>query len=198
MLFLYIPRPTWLHRLPPGAKLVGLAIASIAALACTRWEWLAVGLLMACAAYLSLGADGRRRLMSLRSLLPLVLGLGAFQWLVMDWQSALLSMLRMLLMIAVADLVTITTTMQQMLATLMPLVRPARRLGLDPWRLSLAVALMVRFVPVLLAQWSAQRDAWTSRSPRKAGFTLLIPFLRETLRRTDTIAESIASRSRRR
>jgi biotin transport system permease protein len=197
MLFLYIARSTWLHRTPPSAKLLGLAAASIAALASTSWPWLAFALVMACATYLSLGADGRRRLLSLRSLLPLVLGLGAFQWLVMDLHAALLSMLRMLLMIALADLVTITTTMQQMLATLMPLIRPARRLGLDPWRLSLAVALVVRFVPVLLAQWSTQRDAWSARSSRKAGFTLLIPFLRETLRRTDTIAESIAARSRR-
>ena len=197
MLFLYIARRTWLHRTPPSAKLIGLAAASIAALACTAWQWLALGLVMACITYLSLGADGQRRLLSLRSLLPLVLGLGAFQWLVMDLHAALLSMLRMLLMIALADLVTVTTTMQQMLATLMPLIRPARRLGVDPWRLSLAVALVVRFVPVLLTQWLAQRDAWSARSPRKAGFTLLIPFLRETLRRTDTIAESIASRSRR-
>jgi biotin transport system permease protein len=130
-------------------------------------------------------------------MLPLILGLGVFQGLLMSWELAALSVTRLLLMIMLADLVTATTPMQEMMRVILPWLRPLQAIGLDPKKLSLAVALVIRFVPVLLAQWQAQGEAWSARSKRRPGFKLIAPFMNETLRRTDYIAEAIVSRTRR-
>jgi biotin transport system permease protein len=112
----------------------------------------------------------------------------------MTWQNGLASVFRILLMVMLADLVTATTPMQSMMRAVMPVLKPLSLVGLKPDRLALSVALVVRFVPVLFAQWQAQRDAWKARSNRSPGIKLFPPFMSEALKRTDQIAESIAAR----
>jgi len=65
-------------------------------------------------------------------MLPLILGLGVFQGLLMSWELAALSVTRLLLMIMLADLVTATTPMQEMMRVILPWLRPLQVIGLDP------------------------------------------------------------------
>lgn len=194
MISLYISRVTWLHRLPAGAKLAGLAIASIMVLPAGSWVVLALFCAAVISVYLTLGNPGAIRLWSLRMLLPLVLGIGLFQALVTGWEPALISVFRILFMVMLADLVTASTTMQDMMRVVLPLFTPLRLIGFKPKTLALSVALVIRFIPVLAAQWAAQSDAWRARSGRRPGFRLIIPFITRALARTDQIAESIAAR----
>ncbi len=194
MISLYISRITWLHRIPAGAKLAGLAIASMIALPVGSWAVLALACAAVISIYLTLGRPGTERLWSLRLLLPLVLGIGLFQALVMSWEAAWLSVFRILFMVMLADLVTASTPMQDMMRVVLPLFAPFRLIGLRPKALALSVALVIRFIPVLAAQWSAQSDAWRARSGRRPGYKLIIPFISRALARTDQIAESIAAR----
>jgi len=194
MISLYISKQTWLHRLPAAAKLLSLVSVSFLVVSIQDWSVLLTGFALLIIVYLSLGAPGRNRLLGLKALLPIVLGLGVFQGLVMDWDSALLSVTRLLFMIMFADLVTVTTPMQETLRVVAPLLRPLRIFGLDHRRVALAVALVIRFIPLLISQWQTQREAFMARSRRRPGFGLLVPFLSQALRRTDQIAESITSR----
>ena len=171
-----------------------LMLVSISSLSVHQWPWLLSGVAVLAIVYGSLGAPGRSRLLGIKTLLPVVLGLGVFQGLVMDWNLALLSVTRLLLMIMLADLVTVTTPMQEMLRVIAPVLRPLQLFGLDHKRLALAVALVIRFIPLLLNQWQSQREAFMARSHRRPGLRLLIPFMSQALRRTDQIAESIAAR----
>jgi biotin transport system permease protein len=194
MISLYLAHPTWLHRCAAGAKLGALALCSAMLLPVEDWRLLLAALGATVVIYLSLGRTGASRLLALRMILPLILGLGAFQWALVSWHVALGSVLRIMLMIMLADLVTLTTPMQDMMRVITPLLSPFRFLGLNVRKLSLAVALVIRFVPVLLAQWQNQSEAWRARSPRRPGFRLIIPFLSETLRRADQVAEGLESR----
>ena len=194
MISLYISRATWLHKIPAGAKLAGLAVASIMALQAGNWRALALACAVAISIYLSLRRPGLARLWSLRILVPLVLGIGIFQGLVMSWEAALLSVFRIFLMVILADLVTASTPMQNMMRVVLPLFAPFKLIGLQPKILALCVALVIRFIPVLAAQWAAQSDAWRARSGKRPGFKLIIPFISRALARTDQIAESIAAR----
>lgn len=196
MISLYISNRTWLHRIPAGTKLAMLAASSMLVLPLHHWALLLLGCTVAVLGYASIGLAGLARLRNLRGLLPLVLGLGLFQGVVASWDTALVSVFKILLMVMLADLVTATTPMQDMMRAIQPLLLPLRMLGLRPARLSLAVALVIRFIPVLLAQWQSQREAWLARSTRRPGIKLLVPFMLCALRRTDQIAESISSRSR--
>jgi biotin transport system permease protein len=197
MISLYISQKTWLHRVPAGTKLLALAAISIVVLPVGNILFLALGGCVATGIYLSMGRPGISRLIGLKAMLPLILGLGIFQGFVISWELAALSVTRLLLMIMLADLVTATTPMQEMMRVILPWLRPLRVIGVDPKKLSLAVALVIRFVPVLLAQWQAQSEAWSARSKKRSGFKLIAPFMNETLRRTDHVAEAIVSRIRR-
>jgi biotin transport system permease protein len=195
MISLFLSTPTWLHRVPAAVKLLALALMSLAVLPITDWLVMWVGVLITFAIYGSLGRAGFKRLLALRILLPLILGLGLFQWWVMTWEAAALSVARIFLMVMLADLVTLTTPMQDMMRVIEPLLSPLRRLGFNPRKLSLAVALVIRFVPVLLSQWQAQREAWQARSPRTPGVKLIVPFIRQALTLSTHIAQSIDARS---
>lgn len=195
MISLYIPGSTWLHRVPAGAKLLVMALISPLIFMVTQWPWLAVGLLLPLAIAASLGSAGLARLAGLRVLLPVVLGIGVIQAWMMSLDAALLSITRIMLMVMLADLITVTTPMQDMMQAMRPLLRPLEFLGLSPKKLSLAMALMIRFIPVLAAQWSAQREAWQARSHRNPKLRLVAPFVSLAMRRTDRVAESVAARS---
>jgi biotin transport system permease protein len=116
----------------------------------------------------------------------------------MDWQIAWLSVTRLLLMVMIADLVSATTPMQDIMRVVRPVLLPLQFVGLNPDRLSLAVALVIRYIPLLLAQWQAQSAAWNARSKRRPGLRLIPPFMTLTMNRTDKIADAITARKQRR
>ena len=194
MISLYIAQPSWLHRLPAGLKLLVLLVASLALLPVSNPWALTWGCAVAVGVYASLGRAGVERLIGLRSILLLVLGLGLFQALVMNWHVAWLSVARLIVMIMIADLVSATTPMQDMMRVVRPCLTPLRLFGLNPDRLSLAVALVIRFIPSLLAQWQAQSTAWRARANKSAGVRLLVPFMSLTMSRTEKIAEALIAR----
>ncbi len=194
MISLYIAQPSWLHRLPAGLKLLVLLVASLALLPVSNPWALTWGCAVAVGVYASLGRAGVERLIGLRSILLLVLGLGLFQALVMNWHVAWLSVARLIVMIMIADLVSATTPMQDMMRVIRPCLTPLRLFGLNPDRLSLAVALVIRFIPSLLAQWQAQSAAWRARTNKSAGVRLLVPFMSLTMSRTEKIAEALIAR----
>lgn len=177
-------------------KLLGLLACSVIVLATHRWPVLLGGCGLALGLYVSLGSAGKNRLQGLRLVLPLILALGAFQALVMNIDMALASVARVMLMIMLADLVTATTSMQEIMRAIAPVLRPFSWAGFDVSRLSIAVALMIRFIPVLLAQWQAQSESWRARSQRRPWAAIIPPFMAMTLRRADHIADSLAARRR--
>ncbi len=117
----YLPGPTWLHRVPTGAKLAGMAVASLAILPVESPLVLLALLAGTLALYASLGREALRRLSLLKPLLPFLLVIGALQGWFVSWADAATTILRILVMVHIASLVTLTSTMQAMVATPRPL-----------------------------------------------------------------------------
>jgi len=198
MISLYLSGNTWLHRIPAAVKLVGLAVASLSLLFVQQWMYLLPLPPLLVLAYSAMGKPGRQRLFGLRALMALILGLGIFQGLMMDWDRAASAVVKMVVMVMFADLITMTTPMQRMVDVLNLLLIPLDRIGNFRRQLALMVALMIRFIPLLAQQWQAQRWAYRARTSRLPKPLLLAVFLSQALRRTDQIAESIAARGARR
>jgi biotin transport system permease protein len=190
----YLARRTWLHGWPAGAKLAGLAGLSLVLLPVTDWRPVTLGLVATLALYASLGREALRRLSFLRPLVPLLVGIAVLQGATETWQAGATAAARLVLMVLLADLVTMTSTMQELMDALSPLLRPVRLIGVSPKKLTLAVALVVRFVPVLLASWRAREEAWRARSGRRASVRLVAPFVAETLRLAEQVAEALDAR----
>ncbi|MBB6308549.1 energy-coupling factor transporter transmembrane component T family protein [Xanthobacter tagetidis] len=190
----YLAADTALHRLPAGAKLAGLALGSIALLPLQDPRLLALALALVLVPYAALGRRGMARLTQWAPLVPLLAIIGIIQALAETPAAALASVLRILAMVLMADLVTLSTRLDDMMEALGVVLRPLGAVGLDPRRLALAVALVLRFVPVLAASWRAREEAWRARSPRRPRLAVFAAFFAGALRGADQVAEALDAR----
>ena len=185
---------TWLHRVPAGFKLAGLALFSLLLLPVDDWRILAGVLAIVLAVYAGFGRAGLARLALLRPLIPLLVIVGGVQAFSSGWHAGAVISLRLLAMLLLADLVSMTTTMSALMDVLAPVFNLLRPLGVNPRKMALAVALVLRFVPVLLTRWRAREEAWKARSHRRVPIRLVAVFLADILQLADRVAESLDAR----
>lgn len=195
MLTLTSPVDTALHHWPAGIKLAALCATTVVLFALTAPPALAAALAAIAALYLWNGpAFARQGLRLLRPLWPFVLVVALWHL----WTGALSDgaaiLLRMIAAVAAANLVTLTTRLSDLMAVLERLTAPLARLGLSPRTLSLAVALVIRFIPVLIDRQARLAEAWSARSPRRPGWRLLVPATLATLDDADRVAEALRAR----
>jgi biotin transport system permease protein len=96
--------------------------------------------------------------------------------------------------VALANFVTMTTRLSDMLAVFQRLAQPMRPLGLSPRRLALVLALTVRFIPVMLDRLAQISEAWAARSPRRPRWRVLVPATLAALDDADRVAEALRAR----
>jgi len=102
--------------------------------------------------------------------------------------------LRMLTAVAFANLVTMSTKIADMIALVNWILTPLRRLGLRTRPFEIAIALVVRFTPVLVQKGSALSDAWRARSPKSPRWRIILPFTVLAIDDADHVAEALRAR----
>jgi biotin transport system permease protein len=93
-----------------------------------------------------------------------------------------------------AGLVTVTTPLADLLDAVVAVTRPLRRVGVDPERVALVLALAVRSVPVVAG---LARDVQEARLARGAGRSVrafAVPLVIRTVRYADRLGEALAAR----
>jgi biotin transport system permease protein len=194
MLTLTSPVETWAHRLPAGAKLAALAVATTV-LVQMDGTAVAVAVAAVVALYLSMGTPFTRHgLRMLRPLWPFLLVLALWHGWTGDWVRGLEIAGKMLAAVALANLVTMTTRLDDLIAVVERLASPLARLGLDPRVLAVAIALAVRFTPVLFSRSGQLLEAWRARSPRRPGWRVVLPAVLLALDDADHVAEALRAR----
>ncbi|MHA7880995.1 MAG: energy-coupling factor transporter transmembrane component T family protein [Saccharospirillum sp.] len=194
MISLYLPGHSGLHRLPAGVKLLGLALISVGLYPIQNPLGLVPAVVLVALAYHSLGTGGLARMWIIKPLLPLFLMIFAVQWWTQSFASALVLLQRMLVLILLANLITLTTRMDAMMDAVLPLLSPLRWIGFRTERIAFAVALLVRFVPVLMAVMLNLLEAWKARGGGRAVWQLAIPMMINAIRLSDHVAEALAAR----
>lgn len=191
---LFRPGTSPVHRLPAGAKLAGLALLGLAVLV-ARGPVASLVLLGAAVAVTVVARIGVRPVV--RALAPVLVAtalLGAYQW----WQRgpavAVEVAADVLTLVVAAGAVTATTPADRMLDVLDRAVRPLRRVGVRPDVVALAVALMLRSVPALLATAHEARDAARARGLERSPRALLVPAAVRTVARARATGEALAAR----
>lgn len=194
MLTLTSPVETWAHRWPAGGKLAALAVATTG-LFVVGSAWVLAGAFFATLA-LYLSGGGRFARAGLRLLWPLwpfVLIVGLWHWWSRDLSGGAVVVLRMVTAVGLANFVTMTTRLSDMLAVFEWLARPLARV-LPPRRLALAFALVIRFIPVMLERMVLIRQSWAARSPRPARWRVMVPATLAALDDADRVAEALRAR----
>jgi biotin transport system permease protein len=147
------------------------------------------------ALYLALGLPfARHGLRMLRPLWPFLLVLALWHGWTGDGARGLEIGTKMLAAVALANLVTMTTRLDDLIAVVERGAAPLARLGLDPRVLAVAIALAVRFTPVLFSRTGQLLEAWRARSPRRPGWRVLLPAVLLALDDADHVAEALRAR----
>lgn len=195
MLTLTSPRRIWAHRLPASAKLGLLALTTVVLFHLTT----PVPLSLALAAILSLIATGGATffiaaLTALRPLWPFILIVALWHLWLGDAIGGATILLRLAAAVAAATFVTMTTTLTEMITLITRLAAPLTLIGLKPETLAMALALTLRFIPVMVIHLASVRTAFRARSPRRPGWRQMVPILLITLDDADRVAEALRAR----
>ncbi|WEF24191.1 CbiQ family ECF transporter T component [Paracoccus sp. S3-43] len=195
MISLTSPVETWAHRLPAGAKLLILSALTVALFLADRPWVLALALLAIAALYLSAGAvflgQGLRHL---RLLWPFLLLIAIWHGLTGQVQAGLIIALRLLAALALANFVTMTTRLTDMIAVLTWLLAPLRRIGLPARAVTLAIAMVLRFTPMLVENGQRLSMSWRARSHRRPNWRIVMPMAALALDDADHVAEALRAR----
>lgn len=194
MLTLTSPVETWAHRIAAGPKLAALAVVTTGLFLMNTPGPLVGAFLAAGALYLTGGGQFAR--VGLRQLVPLwpfVVIVGAWHFWIGDVTGGAVILLRMVTAVALANFVTMTTRLSDMLAVFELLARPLSPI-LPPRRLALAFALVIRFIPVMLDRMGQIRQSWSARSPRPPRWRVMVPATLAALDDADRVAEALRAR----
>lgn len=180
-----------------------LATASIALLPAQGPELLMIMSALAISGFISLGAPGLRRLnllMKTAGLVACLVGVIQFLFLVANLgveaatQAALVSTLRLLSLVMLADLVSVTTPIAEMLRVIRTMLKPLTYLGLHTRGVGLSVGLVIRLAGLLRQRLNSAAQAFQARSQRPARLQVIIPVVRQMAQANEQLAEALHAR----
>jgi biotin transport system permease protein len=180
--------------MPPGAKLLGL-VAGLLVLSLARSP-LAVGVGAAVVALAMVMSGLRWRALAgqIRPVLVVVVLIAGFQWWLSGPSVAVAVAGTVLVAVAAAGLVTLTTRTEDLLDVIIRVLGPLRFLGIRPERISLVLALTLRSIPVLAALAGAAQQARLARGAPRSVRAFAVPLLIRSLRHADRLGEALIAR----
>ncbi len=194
MIATYKPGSSFVHRLPAGAKILGLAMAGTALFFVANIPALVACLLVVLVLFPLAGLSFRDALGTLRPLVViLVILVLAHLWL-NGWQVAAGSGLRLATLVLLAGIVTLTTPASAMMAAIETGLSPLAWLGVDVEKISLALSLALRFIPMIVAVGAEVREAQQARGLDTNLVALAVPLIVRTLKMGEEIADAIDAR----
>jgi len=195
MISLTSPVRTRAHDWPAGAKLAGLCLATLGLFFSADPLVHLAALVAVLALYAAPGAQFLRTgLRSLWMLWPFVLVVAVFHLIDGSAGQGAVIVMRLVTAVALANLVTMTTRLSDMIAVVRWLTTPLRRLGLKTRALEIAMALVIRMTPVLLDKGAALTESWRARSPRRPNWRIVLPFTLLALDDADHISDALRAR----
>ena len=188
-----------LHRLPVRSKLVLLFIAAIGLFILSDLRLLVPALVLSAALYLSTGIGLGNAFRRTRFVLFTVLIVAGANYLFHSLHEAVVVFCRLSALVLLAAAVTATTGISAFMDEITRLLTPLERFGfVRAADVSLAVGLVIRFVPEIFARYQDIADAHRARGLPVRPMTTLVPLIILTLKDADTIAMAIDARGFRR
>ncbi|WP_223691985.1 CbiQ family ECF transporter T component [Leifsonia poae] len=195
MLTLYRPGSGWLHRAPAGPKAVGLLLV-VLGVSLLPSTLLAAGIaaLATVVGYLASGLGLRelgRQILTVRWVIVVTLGA---QLLFLGIEPAIANTSRVVAALLLAALLVLTTRVSALLDAFERALRPFARVGVDPQRVALVLAVALNTVPVLGRLAGGVREAQRARGTRAGLVTFVVPFLVVSLKHADELGDTLTAR----
>ncbi|NVM94876.1 energy-coupling factor transporter transmembrane component T family protein [Arthrobacter wenxiniae] len=196
----YVPGHSPVHRLPLWLKavlLLAVAVLCLASPAVSVAAGAAVTtavLLVVVAGHALAGLPRGRLWRAVRLMLVFLVLIAAYQW----WQNGAVVAWQVVAAIVAtvlaSNILTATTPVDELLDGLAAVVRPLERLGADPERFSLTVALMLRSIPFVIGAFSDVRDAARARGLERNLLARSLPVVIATVGYARATGEALSAR----
>ena len=195
MIGLYHPGTSLLHRTPAGVKVLVFAALTLAIVlrAGGIWTLPAAGCLTA-ALYLLAGLGIRPLLGQLCAARWIVLVMLVTQVIFLPVLVALTNTGRVLIVIVLAALITLTTRIPALLDATERALAPFRRFGVNPAAIGLLLALTITAIPVIGGFATDIREAQRARGVPVRLQTFVVPLLVMSLKHSDELADALNAR----
>lgn len=195
MIGMYVAGRSPVHRAPAGLKLLLLLLTGAASALLLSQPWhVAAALAGVLLCYRLAELDWRSPWTQLRPLLWLLACVAVFHTLTSGWARAAVVVGTIVVLVLLAGLVTLTTRTTALVDVVVAAVQPLRRLGVDPERLGLLLALGIRSVPVVIELATEVRDAQRARGLGTDPRAFAVPLVVRALRHADTLSEALVAR----
>jgi biotin transport system permease protein len=195
MISLTSPVETRAHGWPAGVKLAGLCAATMVLFAITSLTVHGGFLALMLVAYALPGARFfKTGVGRLRILWPFVALILIWHAITADLANGAIIVLRMITAVGLANLVTMTTQLSQMVDVVNWLLTPLRRLGVNTRGVEIGIAMVIRFTPVLVQKGQMLALSWRARSVKRLGWRVVIPFAVLAIDDAEHVAEALRAR----
>ena len=194
LLGLHRPGTTLLHRLPAGAKLLGLMAVGVVVVAVRGPVSAAVfaGLALVLAAWSGMGLRGTVR--ALRGILVVAALLAAYLTWQQGWERATESVLDLAALVLAATVLTVTTPVDEVLDAITRALGPLRRVGVSPEAVALAFSLVIRALPTTLDLARETREAALARGLQRDPRARLTPLVIRVVAHARATGEALHAR----
>ena len=190
MLTLTSPIETYAHRIRASVKMA-IFVALTVLLFATPQPWLLAppiaALILSCGSKFAL-----QSLRNLRPLIPLILILALWHLWLRD-PAGITLITRMIIGVAAANFVTMTSKLTEMTRTVETLARPLSPI-IAPKTLALAIGLTIRFIPTMFMRAEQITESWRARSPKRPGWRIFLPTTLAALDDATHVAEALRAR----
>ncbi len=183
-----------LHRAPAGLKLVLLLVVGATAILLDRPGQVGVALLVVVLGYRAAGLGWTAPWGQLRPLVWILAFTLVFHLVVSGWRRAVVVVGTIVVLVLLAGLVTLTTRITALVEVVVTCAGPLRRVGVDPERLGLLLALGIRSVPVVVGLAHEVRDAQRARGLTASPRAFAVPLVVRSLRHADRLGEALVAR----
>jgi biotin transport system permease protein len=199
MISLYRPGTSLVHRASAGLKIVALAVIALGVSFIPRTQnVLTASLLTGTVVLVVVGYAGARFGPGV-----LVGQLWATRWIALvivvtqlifltPWD-AFVNAVRVIALVMLAALLTLTTRSEDLLDALQLALRPLHRFGVDPRRVALTLSLTITMLPVIASIGARVREAQRARRAR-LGIRAVVPMLVLSLQHADDVADALTAR----
>lgn len=196
MLALRFPKPTALDNVPATIKLLILAFATsgiffIETLGTMFLIFLAIAMF-----HFLLGWQiFKFSVKLLKPLLPFIAIMVCWHLYSRDLTGGLLIIMRLLLIVSLANLVTCSTKTSEIAEIIDKILGPMRFLNINTQAISLSVIIFIRFTPIMLERHHILSLAYKCRSGRRPSWQIILPLILSIMDDADHVAQSLKSRS---
>ncbi|SJN10159.1 Transmembrane component BioN of energizing module of biotin ECF transporter [Leucobacter sp. 7(1)] len=183
-----------MHRLRPGAKLLGLFVfaTTVVVLRGTLPTTIALGVAILLAVLA--GLRGRDFWRVLRGFALVAVPLFAFQAWQQGWERGFEVVGDLFALILAASAVTASTAVDDMLDTVAWALQPLRPLGVHPERVAFAFSLVIRAVPSILEIARETQAAARARGLERSARARLVPMVLRSVAQAQLTGEALTAR----